>query len=165
MRKQVAIAALLLLTLSLGACAGSSGNTSSADEASTNEQTEQAAEPANQEGQVFENDAAKVTYRDKMEPTQGNAMYNFELENKTAGTVMVSGENVVVNDEASVETLGGSATPIQPGTTGSVSLVFGYTVQTSLQAMDEIHQLSGELVMRDNDTLDEVGRVAFSIEV
>lgn len=162
MRKQIAIAAGLALALSLGACGGSSTEEASSDgEQVASDQVEEAQEDA----QVFESDLATVTYRDAMEATPGNAMFNFELDNKTGSALMVSGDALVVNGEYSVQALGGAAIPIEPGTKGSVSLAFGYSVQTSLTSMDEIKTLSGELVLIDNGTYDELGRIPFSINV
>lgn len=146
------------LALMIAGC-GSSSKSSGASGSSASQ------EQASQE-QVFEGDGARVTFHDTMEPTQGNIMFNFALENNTDATVMVGGENVVINGEYSVETLGGSAAPIAPGTTGSVSLTFGYSVQTPLQSADDIHSISCDLVMRDNDSLTTVvGTVPVAVEL
>ena len=128
------------------------------------------AQPAGEQAapheQTFESEAAIVTYRDKLEATPGNAMVNFALENRTGSAVMVSAENVVVNGEYSVEVLGGSAAPIAPGATGSVSLAFGYSVQTPIQTVDELRTLACDLVLRDNDALTSVvGSVPVSVEL
>ena len=159
MKKIAVVLLVACLALTVAGC-GSSSKSSGGSASSAGGQ-----QPTSQE-QVFEGDGARATYRDAMEPTQGNIMYNFAFENNTDSTVMVSGENVVINGEYSVETLGGSAAPIAPGTTGSVSLTFGYSVQTPLQSADEIHSISCNLVMRDNDSLTTVvGSVPVAVEL
>lgn len=115
--------------------------------------------------QAFESDVALVKYREAIEPTQGNVMFNFALENRTDRTVMVSGENAMLNGQFAVQTLGGAAAPIAPGTTGSVSITLGYTVQTPIENMDGIESFSCDLVLRDNDNFDVIGAAPVAVSV
>ena len=154
MKKIVIVMLAACLALMVAGCGSSSKSSGSSDKGQGAQE------------QVFEGDGARVTFRDTMEPTQGNIMFNFALENNTDRTVLVGGENIIINGEYSVQSLGGSATPISPGTTGSVSLAFGYSVQTPLQSADEIHSISCDLVMRDNDSLTTVvGSVPVAVEL
>lgn len=155
LRKTIAIIAALALALCVAGCSSSDNASKSGHKSKSSSSSEQ----------VVKTDLATVKYVDKVEPTQGNAMFNFSLKNKTNATVIVAAENVVVNDEYNAGTLGGSAAPISPGNTGSVSVMFGYSVQTAIGRMDDIHSISCELVMRDNDSFDEVGRIPVSVEV
>lgn len=109
--------------------------------------------------QTLEYDVATITYRDKTEPTPGNAMLNFAFENKTDKTVMIGCHEMIINDEYSVQVLGGSTTSIPPGKKGSVSLFFGYSGQTALQSIDELHEASCAFTMIDDETYDEISKI------
>gem|GEM_PF-6530226 len=153
MKRFVVVAFVAVLALALAGCGSSSKSSASGSAAQKAEQ-------------AFDTDVALVKYRDKMEPSQGNVIVSFSLENKTGSTVMVGAENVVVNGEYAVEVLGGSAAPIGPGQTGSVAVTFGYAVQTPLQGVDEVKSLSCDLVMHDNDALTNVvGSVPVAVEL
>ena len=154
MKKLAVVMLVAVLALALTGCGSSSKSSGASGSA------------AQKVEQAFDTDVALVKYRDKMEPSQGNVMVSFSLENKTDSTVVVGAENIVVNGEYAVEVLGGSAAPIGPGQTGSVAETFGYAVQTPLQSVDDIKSLSCDLVMHDNDSMSNVvGSVPVSVEL
>ncbi|MBQ6521846.1 MAG: hypothetical protein IJI15_03320 [Atopobiaceae bacterium] len=124
-----------------------------------------AQDDAAQPEQAFEAEGTRAVFKGITEPTKGNAMVNFALDNQTGSTVIVGAENVVVNGEYSVGTLGGSATPIQPGTKGAVGILFGYTVQTPLTSVDEIRTVSCDLVLLDYSSTSKVLTVPVTVEV
>jgi hypothetical protein len=117
-----------------------------------------------QHAQVFDADVATAEYKDTQD-IAGNAMVTFSLENKSDKTVMVGSDNLVVNGQYSIESLGGSPVNIAPSTTGSVSLTFGVSTQTELSGTSDMETLSGELVLYDADGYDEIGRVPFDITI
>ena len=151
----------LAMALTLGACGGGAKGSQEPQRA---EQKADQKDEHKAEAQTFESDVASVEYRDTQD-VAGNAMVSFALTNNTGSTVMVSSEGLLLNDEYSIESLGGAATPIQSGKTGSVSLVFGVSAQTSLSGTDDIETLSGELVLVDDKTYERLGTVPFSVRV
>ena len=162
MKRYVAVAAGLCLALSLGACGGSGKAKSSSDGAQgAGEKVEETAPT-----QAFETEQARVEYRETIDST-GNALVLFSFTNDTDKTVMVVGENVVVNGEYQITPMGGSdLNGIRPGMTGQVSVVFGVSTQTPLAGVPDLKTLSADLVMRDADNLtEEVGRVHVDVTV
>lgn len=124
---------------------------------------EKAEEPKVEEAaQIFEGDSATAEYVGTQDAA-GNAVVTFSVTNGTDRTVMVSGENVVVNGQYAVQALGGSTVPIGPGLTGAVSLSFGVSVQTPLGGTSDMETLAADLVLRDNDTFDVLGSVPVSV--
>ena len=119
-------------------------------------------EQADEGAQAFESDVARAEYVGTQDAA-GNAVVTFSVTNSTDRTVMVSGENVVVNGQYAVEALGGATVPIGPGQTGAVSLTFGVSVQTPLGGTSEMETLSADLVLRDNDTFNVLGSVPVSV--
>lgn len=161
MRKRVTIVAGLCLALSMGACGGAStGDTPSDGGQGTGGQVEEVAT------QAFESDQARVEYRETIDST-GNALVLFSFTNNTDKTVMVAGENVVVNGEYQITPMGGSDIGgIQPGATAQVSVVFGVSTQTPLEGVSDLETLSGDLVMRDVNHLTEtVGSVHVDVTI
>ena len=112
--------------------------------------------------QTFEGDFAVAEYVGTQDAA-GNAVVTFSVTNETDRTVMVSGENVVVNGQYAVQALGGSNMPIGPGQTGAVSLTFGVSVQTPLGGTSGMETLTADLVLRDNDTFDVLGSVPVTV--
>lgn len=162
MRKQIVVVASLLLALSLGACGGS-GDKASGDSA----QGEQTAEEAPQEqAQAFDSELATVEYRETIDST-GNAVVLFSLTNKTDRTLMATGENILVNGQYQVQSLGGSdISGIAPGATGQVSIVFGVSTQTPLAGVSDLETISADFVLRDSDNMTEtVGTVHVDVTV
>ena len=112
--------------------------------------------------QTFEGDSATAEYVGTQDAA-GNAVVTFSVTNGTDRTVIVSGENVVVNGQYAVQALGGSNMPIGPGQTGAVSLTFGVSVQTPLGGTSDMETLAADLVLRDNDTFDVLGSVPVTV--
>ncbi|MDO4538757.1 MAG: hypothetical protein Q4B54_11400 [Coriobacteriales bacterium] len=148
------------IVLSASLLCGCSSSTSIEQTAEQPAQEQAAEQPA----QVFDNEFATAEYRDTIDST-GNAVVNFALTNKTSNRVMVASENIVVNDQFNVQSLGGSVAPIDPGNTGSVSLVFGVSVQTTLAGVSDMHKLSADLVLHDESTFDVVGSVHVDVTI
>lgn len=159
MKALPAMAIAVSLVLSLGACGSSSESASSVSEPSDSQLS-----VSEQQSQVFDSDIATVEYRDTQD-VAGNAMVTFELENKSDKKVMVGSDNLVVNGQYSIKSLGGSPVDIAPSTTGSVSLTFGVSAQTELSGTSDMKTLSGELVLYDADGYDEIGRVPFDVTI
>jgi len=159
MKALPALALAASLALSMGACGSSSESASS-----TNEPGDSQPSVSEQHAQVFDADVATAEYKDTQD-IAGNAMVTFSLENKSDKTVMVGSDNLVVNGQYSIESLGGSPVNIAPSTTGSVSLTFGVSTQTELSGTYDMETLSGELVLYDADGYDEIGRVPFDITI
>ena len=148
-----------LLIVALLSGGGNEGSQGTQEAKQTQEVQQEAADGA----QVFETVAATVEYRDTQD-VAGNAMVTFSLTNATDRTVMVTGENVVVNGQYAAQALGGSTVPIGPGETGAVSLSFGAQVQTPLSGTSDMETLSCDLVLLDNDSLTtELARVPVSV--
>jgi hypothetical protein len=165
MRKAIATIAMLSVALSLSACSGSGDKAPSAGDEQPQEQVAETPEQAQETpAQTFETDQALVEYRDTQD-VAGNTMVNFALTNKTESTLMVGSDNLVLNGQYSIKSLGGSATDIAPSMIGSVSLVFGVPAQTDLAGTSDIQTLSGELVLFDADEMQEVGRVPFNVVI
>jgi len=162
MKRHIAIVAGLCLALSLGACGGSGEAKAPSDEMQGAGEKVEETTPA----QAFETEQARAEYRETMDST-GNALVLFSFTNNTDRTVMVASENVVVNGEYQITSMGGSdLNGIQPGATAQVSVVFGVSTQTPLAGVSDLKTLSADLVMRDVDHLtDTVGSVHVDVTI
>lgn len=159
----------------IGILKSGTSNTSSPSQAEiTQEQTPAptpeptpAPEPEKPANQVFDTDFGTLEYRN-IQDAVGNAVVGFMFTNKTGVTVSGYPENLVVNGQFNVQSLGGvqSVSGIGAGNSGAVAFTFGVPTQTTLESVSEITSISGDFRVYPVDSVTEtIGYIHFDVLV
>lgn len=174
---RIAIVLVTLVTCFsiVGILKSGTSNTSSPSQAEiTQEQTPAptpeptpAPEPEKPANQVFDTDFGTLEYHN-IQDAVGNAVVGFMFTNKTDVTVSGYPENLVVNGQFNVQSLGGvqSVSGIGAGNSGAVAFTFGVPTQTTLESVSEITSISGDFRVYPVDSVTEtIGYIHFDVLV
>lgn len=125
------------------------------------------AEPETSTKQIFDTDFGTLEYR-SIQDAAGNAVVGFMYTNKADVTISGYPENLVVNDQFNVQSLGGvsSMSGIDAGNSGAVAFTFGVPTQTTLESVSEITSISGDFRVYPTDhTSETIGYIHFDVMV
>lgn len=160
MKKSFVLLLSLILVLSL--LSGCSGDSSLQPNDSTNVETP-AEQPEKAEVILVDDDYVTATFEKMYDATsmgvEGVFYIDVNVKNKTDKEIWVYLDKASVNDE--MIPLVGSGVPlyIQPAKSGRNGFIFSFS-SLSIDSIDEVKTISFDLVVADEETMDEIERVA-----